>query len=120
MESCSSTAALLLRVMAVAGAVGLASPASEALAQAGQAGNPAGASTGAKLANAPGVTVQAPPRTRIPPRKKAGLDAEAAQRKAWETYRATTPAPSPGSTAAAGVSASTRAENYPGLHTLPH
>lgn len=120
MNSCRSPATLLLRVIAVAGAIGLASQASEALAQAGPDGKTASSAAASKPGTVSGVTVQAPPKTRIPPGKKAALDAEAAKRKAWKTYRATTPAPTPASTPTAGVSASARAENYPGLHTLGH
>jgi hypothetical protein len=67
------------------------------------------------------VVVQAPPKiSSIPANKRAALDAEAAKRKAWQKYRSATPAPTSASTPTAGVSASERAEDYPGLHALQH
>lgn len=84
---------------------------------AGQAradGKSASSPTASKPGSVPGVVVQAPPkRSTISPKKKAALDAEAAKRKTWQTYRATA-APTPARSAGAG--AEERAENYPGLH----
>jgi hypothetical protein len=121
MKPSISPAALLFRLIAVAGAIGLASPASVALAQAGHGGKSASSDAASRLGAVSGVVVQAPSKTsRMPPDKKAALDAEAAKRKAWKKYRTTTPAPMPASMPTAGMSASARAENYPGLHTLPH
>ena len=120
MNSCSSAATLLLRVIAVAGAIGSASQASVALAQAGHDGKTGSSAAASKPGAVSGVTVQAPPRPKISPGKKAALDAEAAKRKAWKTYRITTPAPTSASRPTAAISAASRAENYPGLHTLGH
>jgi hypothetical protein len=121
MKPSISPAALLFRVIAVAGAIGMASPASVALAQARHGGKSASSVAASRPGVVSGVVVQAPSKTsRMPPDKKAALDAEAAKRKAWKKYRTTTPAPMPASMPTAGMSASARAENYPGLHTLPH
>jgi hypothetical protein len=119
MTSCISPPKLLLRVIVVAGAIGSAAPASVALAQGSHGGKSASSAAASKPGSVAGVIVQAPPKSnKIPPEKKAGFDAEATKRKAWQKYRATIPAPRPVLTA--GASASARAENYPGLHTLPH
>lgn len=121
MTSCISPSRLLRRAIAVVGAIGLAAPASFALAQGSDGGKSATSAAASKPGSVPGVVVQAPPKpSNIPPKKKAALDAEAAKRKAWKNYRTVTPAPTAASTPTAGVSASARAENYPGLHTLSH
>ena len=117
MKSCISPATLLLRAIAVVGAIGLAAPASAAQGRHGE--KTASRVAASKPGSVAGVVVQAPPKSnKIPPEKKAAFDAEAAKRKAWQEYRDTTPSPT--LTLAAGVSASARAENYPGLHTLLH
>ena len=117
MKSCNSPATLLLRAIAVVGAIGLASPASAAQGRHGV--KTASSAAASKRGSVAGVVVQAPPKSnKNPPEKKAAFDAEAAKRKAWQKYRNTTPSPTP--TLTAGVSASARAENYPGLHTLLH
>jgi hypothetical protein len=85
--------------------------------QASQAQKSESSAAASKPGSVSGVVVQAPPKLdRIPPDKKAALDAEAAKGKAWKKYRNTTPPATV--TAKAGVGASSRAENYPGLHTL--
>jgi hypothetical protein len=129
MKSRIFRATLLLQAIAVAGVIGVAAPASVALAQGnqaqgGQAQGGQGAKSGSKAAapkpgSVGGVVVQAPPKpSTIPADKKAALDAAAAKRKAWQKYRNTTaPASAPGS-ATAGASASARAEDYPGLHNM--
>jgi hypothetical protein len=63
-----------------------------------------------------GVVVQAPPKpNKIPPHKRAAFDAEAANKKAWTTYRATAAAPT---REARAIGASPQTENYPGLNKL--
>jgi len=98
----------------LAGIVALLVIAGEAQAAEQSASSPAATKAG----SVPGVVVEAPPkRSAIPAKKKAALDAEAAKRKRWQSYRATT-APTPARTA--GVSAEARAENYPGLRSRAH
>lgn len=124
MRSCMSWTGLRLGAIVVAGAIGLASPASVALAQASHGGDSANSAKSAsstpasKPGSVSGVVVQAPPKSKIPPDKRAAFDAEAAKRKAWQAYRGGAPVAKP--TMTTGVSASARAENYPGLHTLNH
>jgi len=103
MKSSIFRAALRLSAIALAGVVATAAP---ALAK------------GAKPeAAVPGVVVQAPAKASpIPPAKRAAFDAEVARRKAWKKYRSATAAkPASGGP---GVSATARAEDYPGLHEL--
>ena len=115
MKSCIFRAPLLLRAITVAGAIGFAAPASVALAQGRQGEKSESSAAASKPGIVGGVVVQAPPKLdRIPPAKKAALDAEAAKRKAWQKYRTTIPAP----TAGADAGAPAQAENYPGLHSL--
>jgi hypothetical protein len=126
MKSCIFRANLPLQAIAVAGAIGFAAPASVALAQ-GTQGQGSQSQKGESSAaaskppgNVSGVVVQpAPKLNKIPPAKKAALDAEAAKRKTWQTYRNTTAPASAPARATPGMSASARAENYPGLRSLP-
>jgi hypothetical protein len=116
MTSCISPTRLLPIV--VAGAIGLA-PVSVALAQGSDGGKSASSAAASKQGSVAGVVVQAPPKsTTITTEKTSSFDAEATKHKAWQKYRATTPTPRRAPTTAA--SASARAENYPGLHNLPH
>jgi hypothetical protein len=125
MKSCISWLGPRLLVVAVVGAIGLAAPASAAVAQAAQDSKgtqdskpkcTAAASTPDSVS---GVIVEAPEPLdkRIPPDKRAKFDAEAADKEAWTKYRATAaPAPAPKS-----PGASPQTENYPGLHeVVPH
>jgi hypothetical protein len=119
MKSCMFRAALLLPAIAVAGVIGLAAPGSVALAQASQGGKNESDAAASKPGGVAGVVVQAPPKlNRIPPAKKAALDAEAAKRKTWQKYRTTTPSTPAHGTEPASTTAAARAENYPGLHDL--
>lgn len=117
MTSCIFRAPQLIRAITVAGAIGLAAPASMALAQASQGEKNESSAAAPKPGSVGGVVVQAPPKLNsIPPAKKAALDAAAARRKAWQKYRTTTPAPTAATGADAG--APPQAENYPGLHNM--
>jgi hypothetical protein len=119
MTSCIFRATLLLQAITAAGVIGFAAPASVALAQGNQGQNAESGAAASKPGSVGGVVVQAPPKpSSIPPDKKAAFDAEAARRKAWQKYRGTTPTPTATTAATAGVSASTRAEDYPGLRSL--
>lgn len=119
MKSCIFRATQLLQAIAIAGAILFAAPASVALAQGGQGGKSESSATESKPRSVPDVVVQAPPKLNgVPPEKKAALNAEAAKRKAWNTYRKTAPAAPATATAPATASASSKAENYPGLHNL--
>lgn len=126
MKSCIFRARPLLRAIVAAGAIGFVAPASVALAQVGQGQggqshkSESSAAASKRSGSVSGVVVQpAPNLNKIPPAKKAALDAEAAKRKAWQTYRNTTaPASAPGR-ATPGMSASAQTENYPGLRSLP-
>lgn len=117
MKSCIFRAPQRLLAIALAGAIGLAAPASVALAQGGQGEKGERSAAASKPGSVAGVVVQAQPKlSRIPPAKRAALDAEAAKRRAWQKYHQAAPAPT--ARADAGVSATARAENYPGLHSL--
>jgi hypothetical protein len=117
MKSRIFRATLLLQAITVAGVIGFAAPASVALAQGSQGAKSESSAAASKPGSVAGVVVQAPPKlNRIPPAKKAALDAEAAKRKAWKKYRDTTPTATARGSASAGASA--QAENYPGLHSL--
>jgi hypothetical protein len=126
MKSCILRANLVLQTIVLAGTIGFAAPASVSLAQGSQGhGSQSQKSKSSAVASKPpgsvsGVVVQpAPKGNKIPPAKRTALDAEAAKRKAWQSYRdSPTPASAPAS-ASPGMSASARAENYPGLHDLP-
>jgi hypothetical protein len=119
MKSTIFRATLLLPAIAVAGAIGFAAPGSAAWAQAGQgAKGGSSAAAASEPASVPGVVVQAPKPSGIPPEKKAALDAKAAKRKAWTNYRKTAPTGTATTAAPGTASASSRAENYPGLHDL--
>lgn len=116
---------LRFHAIALAGVIGLAGPASTAFAEGGQARDSQSKESESSAASKPpasvsGVVVQpAPKPNKIPPAKRAALDAEANKRKAWQNYRnATTPASAPGR-GAPGVTASEQTGNYPGLRTLP-
>jgi hypothetical protein len=117
MKSCAIRRVLRLLVVIFTGATGFALSASIGLAQESQGGKH---ETGAAPSNPPhtvsGVTVRAPPKPHtIPPHKRVAFDAEAANRKAWTTYRATPPA----RTGGGGLpGASPQPENYPGLSKL--
>lgn len=111
MKSCISRTALLLQAIAVAGAIGLAWPASVALAQGGQSERSQSGAAASKPGSVAGVVVQAPHRRpRIPPDKAAAFDVEAAKRQAWNRYRKSTP---PASAGAMG-----QLKDYPGLRSL--
>jgi hypothetical protein len=121
MKSCIVRASRFLQAIAVAGAIGLVAPPSAAWAQNSQGKKPQASAAASQPASVPGVVVQAPPKLdRVPPDKKAALDAQARKRKAWTTYRKTTPTPTAAAsaTAPATASASAKAENYPGLHDM--
>jgi hypothetical protein len=119
MKSCIFRATLLVQAVAVAGAIGFAAPASVALAQGSQGGKSESKAAASKSGSVAGVVVEAPPKLdRIPPAKKAALDAEAAKRKTWKKYRSAAPAATSAAAATATTTASARAENYPGLHSL--
>lgn len=106
---------VLLRAIVIPAAIALAWPASVALAQANPGAKSASSAAPAKEQAVPGVVVQAPSKSsKIPPQKRAAYEREAAKRKAWKNYRAGGASPS-GKASDAGASASTYAENYPGL-----
>jgi hypothetical protein len=89
-----------------------------AIAQGGDGGKSAGRAAASTSGDVPGVVVQGRPKPNaISPNKRAVVDKEAAKRRTWQKYRATTAATP---TRTIGVSAEARAGNYPGLHTLPH
>jgi hypothetical protein len=117
MKSCEFRGSFRVLVVIFAGATGFAAPTSVGLAQDNQGGKH---ESGAAASNPPhtvsGVVVRAPPKPHtIPPHKRAAFDAEAANRKAWTTYRATPPA----RTGGGGLpGASPKTENYPGLNKL--
>lgn len=117
MKSCRSRGALLALAIAALCAIGFGSLASVALAQGAQREQTESSAAASQPASVGGVVVQAPPKLdRMPPDKRAAFDAEAAKREAWQRYRRTaSPAPA---VAAAGVDASARVENYPGLRGM--
>ena len=111
---------LLVPAITVAGALGLALPASVAVAQtsptqtspAEKSGS--GAPADSKPGAVGGVVVQAPrPPSKlqeVPPDKKAAYDKEAAKNEAWKRYRQSRPPLSAGTLG--------QADDYPGLQTL--
>jgi hypothetical protein len=119
MKSCVFRATKLLQAITVVGAIGFAAPASVALAQGASQGQKSESSAAAsKPGSVGGVVVQAPPKlNKIPPEKKKAFDAEVAKREAWQKYRQA-PAATATTGATAGVSATARAENYPGLRSM--
>ena len=125
MKSCIFRLGPRLLVVTVVGAIGLAAPVSAAFAQAAQDSKgtqdskPKSNTAASTPDSVSGVIVEAPAPLdkRIPPDKRAAFDAEAANKEAWTTYRATAaPAPAP-----KGPGASPQTENYPGLReVVPH
>jgi hypothetical protein len=116
MKFCSFRGAFRLLVAAVAGAAGFAAPASIGLAQDNQgAKHESGAAASKPPHTVSGVVVQAPPKpNKIPPHKRAAFDAEAANRNAWTSYRASASAP----TGKQVIGASPQTGDYPGLNKL--
>lgn len=118
MKSSIFQASLILPALVVAGAIGFAAPASVGWAQAGQGAKTGSGPTTSAPATVPGVVVQAPKPDKIPPAKKAALEAQAAKRKSWNTYRKAAPTAAVTTAAPGTASASSRAENYPGVHDV--
>jgi hypothetical protein len=123
MTVCLRRTAERLAALALAAVLGATASTSSALAQgassgqAAQAGKAKPAHPASKSTSVPGVVVQPRPQpSKVPPDKKAALDAQAAKRKAWANYRTTTPTATahgrgkPGSSPDPG--------NYPGLSNL--